>query len=524
MSQTNAELVPLSQATLWREMNQAYEAEGPDIWRQVPFLATNNPCLADATADLILRYICELLDQGRASREQPFQILELGSGLGKFACHVLQRLEEAAPEHLPAGASWCYILSDRIEANITFWQEHPSFARFRQRGQVAFARFDLLADDGVWLVEPGHPLIRNANPLILIANYVFDSTPQDCFQVQDGALRIGLVPRDLALPKGRPTNTHLRFADLGVTTQYVPWHPGTPANLIDNLLERWPKSIQSGFVAFPTAALTGLHHHLEHWGDALLLIHDKGYARYGDLYALEELSLTTHGDVFSAPLDLRNFAMLFEELGGDAWHPESESTLTQAVFALGPRLSDLPRTRAWLREQERNATPFDLVNLLPDTATFELLSLEHITTLFKLSHGEVELLGLLMGRIQTLLNQVPLARINGLLSCLPMIERRYFPLPMGADFHFLAGLLYQTAGKNAEAIGYYLESLRLRGEREPLMYQLGTAHWMTGDLKRAEIYLKRTIVLNPDNIVARGMLQRVQEQLPRGSRGAVETG
>src|SRR6185312_7239793 len=59
--------------------------------------------------------------------------------------------------------------------------------------RLDFARFDIGGDRALALRRRGIELERVTNPLVVIANYVFDSVPADAFAVSDGALEECLV-------------------------------------------------------------------------------------------------------------------------------------------------------------------------------------------------------------------------------------------------------------------------------------------------------------------------------------------
>jgi hypothetical protein len=74
----------LSRSILWKLQRDFFSRRGIEAWKQdgVPHFITSNPFIADAYAKLAFAFLRDCrpeLDPG-----QPFYILELGSGHGRF--------------------------------------------------------------------------------------------------------------------------------------------------------------------------------------------------------------------------------------------------------------------------------------------------------------------------------------------------------------------------------------------------------------------------------------------------------
>jgi hypothetical protein len=193
------ESASLSQTRLYPGLREFYSASGVQAWAQtVPLQVTCNPKLAETYAAVIVRFVQDAAATGRVDPGQPFYVAELGAGTGKFGFHLVRRIRELRQalgmEHLKI----VHIMSDVADANIDHWRHHPRLRPFLERGELLLARFDAEADDTFHLVpwdeRPGlGELAAFDNPLVVIANYVFDSLPQDLFQIVDGHLEEMLV-------------------------------------------------------------------------------------------------------------------------------------------------------------------------------------------------------------------------------------------------------------------------------------------------------------------------------------------
>ena len=129
------------------------------------------------------------LARGGLDLDEPLYVVELGAGPGRFA-HGFRRELDAFVEALPfALPPIVYVMTDLGESTIEQWAANPALDDER----FDFARFDVGGDGVLQLRRRGVALDRLANPLVVIANYVFDSIPADAFAISDGGLQECLV-------------------------------------------------------------------------------------------------------------------------------------------------------------------------------------------------------------------------------------------------------------------------------------------------------------------------------------------
>ena len=96
----------LSKSILWEQMQKYYEQLGPDAWQEdiVPYQITSNKLLAHLYATLInsaiYDHICyqsqntnNNVHSKNTDNPEPFYILELGAGHGKFSFYVCKFLD-----------------------------------------------------------------------------------------------------------------------------------------------------------------------------------------------------------------------------------------------------------------------------------------------------------------------------------------------------------------------------------------------------------------------------------------------
>ena len=252
----------LARSLLWKLQRAFYEQRGIEAWSQahVPHYITNNPVIAAAYARLAAAFLRDCLSPAAAQPldlNQPIYILELGAGSGRFAFYFLKRLLPALQGSSLKNLPITYVLSDLPERNVAFWQSHPRLAPFVAAGQLDFARFDPSEEASIALRVSGKRLARGelANPLIVLANYFFDSIPQDAFYVNQGLLCEELATLDCDHPRLGSSDPEIlphlrvRFSPHFTSLDYF---ADPDFNVI---LGAYLQSLNQAYLQFPTGAL-----------------------------------------------------------------------------------------------------------------------------------------------------------------------------------------------------------------------------------------------------------------------------
>ncbi|MCM3133778.1 tetratricopeptide repeat protein [Paenibacillus polysaccharolyticus] len=188
MMKNEGRYVRFSEAPVWDWQRAYYEQMGLEAWEnhQVPQYITSNPFIATAYAEMIFSFLQDLAIQG--GQHEMVTIIELGAGAGRLAHQVLNKLsalKEIAGMDLPP---FRYVMTDLAMENVTGWKEHPSMQAYIEQGILDFARFDAIRDTELNLIISEKTVTQGdlQQPLLLIANYFFDSIPQDLIYIGEG--------------------------------------------------------------------------------------------------------------------------------------------------------------------------------------------------------------------------------------------------------------------------------------------------------------------------------------------------
>lgn len=296
---------PISKSGLWKIQQDYYRELGVAAWDdKTPYYLTNSQVITDTYADLIVAY----LQDHPPDLEQPFYLLELGSGTGRFAYQLVRDLTRkfAYFENLRQ-LRFCLVLSDIVRDNVEFWKGHERLAELGER--VDFSLLEPGREDCIYLEKAGKPLQVVGNPLLLLANYVFDSMPHDEFRITPQGLEeclIELVPftvRKFSSP------TRLDIRDVEVQRSYGP-PPDRYAPPLQQVLQHYADHLREGCFTVPVAALECLQR-LRGLAPLIVLASDRGFTVAENMAAYPTHPLALHEGCFSHMVNFHALSLGF---------------------------------------------------------------------------------------------------------------------------------------------------------------------------------------------------------------------
>lgn len=278
-----------------------------------------------------------------ADRSQPVYILEVGSGHGKLAFLLLRELLEAWQQWPDLGkvdgdwapcaagldswgvgpdrrkAPFRMIISDFFEGNLPFWEHHESLQPYFDAGLLEIATFDAESDQsfrlrrsGAVIATPGHHAAESTtaagpasaaqqlrNPLVAVANYIFDTLPQDAFRTVDGQLQQGYasIVSD---------NAHLQPSDPDAIKRVrVTWsyRPTTPQHAyphephLQAVLSHYSSRLPNASLLIPLGGIQMMRNvtKMSKNGRVLVLAGDKSYVAEEELAVMRDPHVAVHG-------------------------------------------------------------------------------------------------------------------------------------------------------------------------------------------------------------------------------------
>lgn len=492
-----------SRSQLWARQRAYFRDTGIDAWRrgEVPHYITSTAGTAHVYADAVVAYWQAALAAGDVDATQPLYVLELGAGCGRFT-HLLSQALRARQDEIP-GLSWCLLASDIVPANLEFIAGHPCL-----RDEVAAGRLDTV----LWDAERGGPLrlraqarrvAAAANPLVIVANYVFDGLRQDLFGFAHGGLLEGRVA-------AQDEEAIYRWEAIAQADWLPePWQ---------RLLQRYAERLAGSSLLLPSGALRCLEH-LERLAPAgsLLLSADKGAFVEHQLRGGDRADFAFHGS-FSLPVNYHAITALQEERGARCWNGRQRDD--GLVYHLELRARQPQRYAAGLgaivrRLQELNPDDhFTLKKSLEHVA--DQLAPEQLLALLRMARHDTRVLGLM---IPALLRVAPaiLGESRALWhEALRRCWANYYPL--GEEGRFQSGFAVLAAQLGHWGLAREALQLDLACHADDVLplRQLAQCEAATGRIEEARLLAGRAAQAGDRG--GEAMLERLQRRQPAVAR------
>ncbi|SEW45565.1 Tetratricopeptide repeat-containing protein [Chitinophaga sp. YR573] len=500
-----------SKSLLWDLQHQYFNEKGVDAWREgeVPHYITSNPTIANSYAEIIFSF---LQDQHFITDDEPLYICELGAGTGRFAFHFLKRLLLLCEQNGIASTSFCYILTDFTSANTAFWLAHPYFSEYFAKGLSDVAIWDVNQSEQLYLhfSKKNISVSTLIRPLAVIANYVFDSVPQELYYIDDKRQWSQCLLSLITDKDPKEMNAAETLASLQYNYQYrsieqVPHEEPYLQRITDN----YKRQLTNTHILFPTAGLHCLHRMRALSKEGILLLSaDKGDPSFTALENKQLPRITYHGS-FSLSVNYHSFKTYCEQNGGIALFPEDKaaSVNVNCLLLLNEPDKYLSTKRAYQREVF-DFGPDDFYTIISHQYQYiDNMELQQILAYLRFSYYDSRLFLYFLPRLITLAEKWDDNERNMLIKAIAKVWDSHFPLFDTTDLaDQLAGLLYHMNAYEASLI-YYNHSMAIFGENAGTLYNIALCYYMLEQDNEAITLLKKVIEMDPENTEAMDMLK-----------------
>ncbi|WP_340025895.1 tetratricopeptide repeat protein [Paenibacillus sp. FSL K6-1096] len=502
-----------SEAPIWELQRTYYEQSGLQAWvnDQVPQYITSNPMIGTAYAEMIFGLLQDRAAMGQST--EPVIILELGAGAGRLAFHVLQQLDELiryAGIPLPP---YRYVMSDLPWKNIEGWQQHEGLKPFVERGVLDFARFDAVQDTELVLTQSGSVIKPGylQQPLMVIANYFFDSIPQELLYVDEG--KIYECEVSLRYPE--------QSADMGpseVLRDLVPeYHYKRAAGYEDSsypyheVISFYRDKLEDSHVLFPEAALSCMERlrALSLQG-FLLLTADKGDHRLENWEFAEPPKLMHHGSI-SLTANYHAMVYYYEHMGAQSQFTlHHYKNLNVGCILMLEQPQGYTHTRLAYRRFVERFGPDDFFSLkVWIDRNYDTIELQPLLAFWRLGGYDAELFIQSAERISALLPDASDEELLDLQLGIRRMWNGFYLMPQKYDLALDCGLLLFEMEQYGEARRFLEHSLQT-GDEEPVitvLYCLAICCYEQEDMEAALDYTRRSLQIEPDHEEALDLLK-----------------
>ncbi|MCH9643487.1 MAG: tetratricopeptide repeat protein [Gammaproteobacteria bacterium] len=466
-----------SQSLLWQLQRDYYDSEGIDAWKSnVPFYITSNPFIGKCYARLTVRFIQDWLRQHPDAKQHPFYMIELGTGPGQFSFYVLQHLQYLKEMLGMQDIEIVYVMTDFTKSNVEFWQQHEQLKPFVDCGLLDFAVYDVENDDTITLTEKGSVLRAKAlhNPMIVFANYLFDSIINDIFLIKDNQIkesRITLKTPADNLENGQPKagdKLTIEYEDHALDGGYY-----ADARFND-LLDECRREFDETRILFPIGSLRTISH-LQSFSDGKLLLisSDKGSAFDDEIDDCLEPELDYHGS-FSVMVNYNAISRYFKANGGDSFMQNQRDAIISTAFGFGFKFDEMKELNLALELLVSDFSPADYFNFYEHLdSNYKKCDLDMLASFLNLSGWDPGVFDVIDGRISDLLEDAEQEIIDYLSDNLHKVVENFYYIPEANDTIFDVGVFYQEIEEYEKALKYFDLSRRYFAAEWEVLFNSG---------------------------------------------------
>jgi tetratricopeptide (TPR) repeat protein len=512
----------LSRSILWGIQRKFYEERGIDAWAggALPCYITSNPFIANAFARVAMAFQGDCEAAPGAAPRKPVQIIEIGSGSGRFAFYFLKKLTNLWRALGPDALPFRYVLTDLAQSNIDFWRKHEGLQPYVDAGTLDFARLDAANPKDIELQCSGQVLAVGYSPLVVIANYAFDSIPQDAFYVSGGRLYESLITLSSTQDEPDPLDpaildrVHIDYRNAPAASDYY-----NDAEF-DALVDHYRKTLADTNISFPSAALRCLRH-LRSLSDGrmLLLCGDKGYTREESLLANDSPGLVVHGGAFSLTVNFHAIGGYFRNRGGNELYTSHRSqNLGICAFLEGSPPGGYRATELVFNHVMEECGPNDIFNAVRLAPRCE--NVAEFLSLVRLSGWDHEVL---VAGFAPLLQPETRLTAEERIEMYSMVRKvwdQYYPIGEPLDLAFHLGVLLVSLDFCPEAIEFLEISAVNYGMEPGTAFNLSLCHYRLGQLDEALEFATQALTLDPDFDQAKGLRITLLDQRALNSVGS----
>jgi tetratricopeptide (TPR) repeat protein len=513
----------LSQSSIWRLQRQFFDQRGVRAWseRIVPTHVTSNAFMAHAYAQIVAQFALECATQPAGSAlaldpAEPLYIVELGAGSGYFAYLFLNKLVEIQAGLGADLPRICYVATDFTQSNVDYWAKHPCFAPFIEYGLFDVARFDAASDEQMILMSSGRSLLpgKVANPMVVVANYLFDTIPHDAFRVHNGVLEQGLASLRPREARGDGTNP---LDDVDVSYEWTAVEGRCyDDEVLDGLLAEYADVLGNTAFTMPTGSFTCLRN-LERLstGRLMVLAADKGYSTPAALIGLSDPDVVHHGSV-SMMVNFHALGRYVEETQGGFMMATSDRDASLELVALcSAAPASLPHTRATIADAFERLGPLDAYEISNSMSTDCTVS--QALAVLRLCRWDPFTFTTLSPTLHKRAPDMTGREARRVRRALLEVWKLYFPIGDGRDVPFEIGFVMYGMRRYTEALYYYERSIEFHGAHEATLFNMGLCHYQLGQSPLALELFDRALEVSPTYGSARDWKLRVQTELTEDS-------
>ena len=338
------------------------------------------------------------------------------------------------------------------------------------------------------------------NPLVVIANYTFDSLPQDTFNVAKGELFEGLITLTSSKEElDTKDNSILRGLNYYYTDNYIQGDNYYEDPNLNDILLYYRDRLGDTAFSFPIVALEAITRLMKLFNDDIIIISvDKGYKNEKSMLKNSHPYLSKHGCV-SMTVNFNAIEHFFKNLGGDAIHSIYEHVnVNMSLFLFSKSKHEFVETKMTYKDIIEGIGPDDFYlikkGIIPVSNSFDT---KQLLTLIRFTVWDpktfLDCYNLFLERIEVEEN-FPLEE---LIVVINKVWEHYFPIGDEDDLAYYIGSLLSIIGYYNDALGYFEVSYEFYGASAEIYYKIALCYFNLSKIDKAMEYTEKSLELNP---------------------------
>lgn len=496
----------LSESKLWQFQQDYFDSQGIEAWAgAVPFYVTSNHSITQSYAESAFAFMRDWLQQHPEQQDETFYLVELGTGSGQFSYYTLLYLSECLQRcAIKKRPKFCYVMTDFTENNIKFWKKHPSLKPFVDKGLLDFAKFNMEKDSEIQLVVQNKTVKKGniKNPMIVFANYIFDTVSNDAFRVQAGSieeLKVKLkTSSDNIKEDGSIRN--LNNLECDFSTEKINVNSYYQDRRLNDILKYYQNHVDNSHMLIPIAGIKTINRLMDMSNNKLMLISsDKAYTELSDMDYRNTPHIAFHGS-FSLMVNYDAIVRFFNLSGGECIVPTPRQGLKTVLCVKGASIQKMPRLQRAISHHIEGFSPsdyFTIYRYFMDTQ--ETLNIDQILSALAFTNWDPYVFNKLINRIMSMLKDANETAKARLLAELPKLDKNFYFLPNCSNTYFNIAICYYILGHFEQALQYYDRAETTHGSSSNLHYNQALCHHELNKKLSALEYFKKALALDPEN-------------------------
>lgn len=502
----------LSKSILWEQMQKYYEQLGPDAWQEdiVPYQITSNKLLAHLYATLINSAIYENV---RDSNTEPFYILELGAGHGKFSFYICKFLEFF---NLYNKFKIVYIASDISPKNIDAWQKHPQLQKYINNQQLDFAKFNAETDQEIYLINSKKiikPQCLN-NPMFVIANYVFDSLAHDAFRCEDNKLFATAIDLDSNNKIFSFENFKYKYSHELISNNYY------DQNIFNQVLLEYKNQLKNGSFLIPIGALHAIENiKMFSKKNTIFLVADKGNIDIADFIQIEDPNIAVHGSI-SFMVNFHAIETFFALTGGSSMITQNSYTDLQIACFITNSNNKHNLLKFTATQALYDINPQNLINLCYSNDRINSWhNLDQMLAILAISKWDPDLFYDLSDQLLEFIEksikkeQFNMEQEHAISCGLELVWEYFFKLEKNQDLPFVLANIYYAIEEFDLALKFFEISIQEFGETVEAWHNIALCYHALEKNVLALKYTKKALQINSKYLAAKKLLLELTDMV-----------